>query len=109
MSKSVDLTRRTFLGVAVSAAALAAAGCPRPACGKGVKVYIRSGRGKRVSNAAKSHNHNFIYATRAAALANPAHPGDKSKVVSIVISQARYDELFPGFRQVADLRKARKA
>ncbi|MDX9971602.1 MAG: hypothetical protein RBU21_01290 [FCB group bacterium] len=107
MSRSTALTRRTFLGVAVSAAALATVGCPRPSSGQGVKVYIRSGRGKRVSNAAKSHNHNHLYATRAAALANPAHPGDKSKVVSVVISQARYDRLFAGNRVAVDLREIR--
>lgn len=102
------LTRRGFLGVAAGAAALVSVGCPQtpPAQGS-ITAYMRSGRGKRVSNAAKLHNHNHLYATRAAALADPAHPGDKSKVVSVVISKARYDRLFAGNRQVVDLRVIR--
>ena len=84
-----DLTRRSFLGVAASAAAIATVGCPRRPK-QGATAYMRSGRGLRVSNAAKLHNHNFLYATRAAASTNPAHLGDKSKVVSVVISQARH-------------------
>jgi hypothetical protein len=101
-----SLTRRSFLGVAASVAVAGSVGCPKPTPQQqGVTVYIRSGRGKRVSNAAKLHNHNHLYATRAAALADPAHPGDKSKVVSVVISQARYNSLFIGGVLAVDLRK----
>lgn len=99
-----DLTRRAFISIAAMAGLIATTGCParNP---KVVKVFKRSGRGRHVSNAAKKHNANMLFATEAVALANPAHPGDGSVVVTVVISQARYSKLFPGNKKIADLRK----
>ena len=70
----------------------------------GVLAFRRSGRGRHVSNAAKKHNANRLYATREAALADPAHPGDKSKVVQVVISRSRHNALFADGTPIADLR-----
>lgn len=108
--KKGPLTRRTFLGLATSAGVVTAlAGCPPPPPppppeSNGVLVYKRSGRGLRVSNAAKKHNANHLYVTYAAALQNPAHPGDHSKVVQLTINRAQYNRLFTGGSLVADLR-----
>jgi hypothetical protein len=102
--KKGHLTRRTFLGIATSAglATALSGGCPPP--GKGVIVYRRSGRGCHVSNAAKMHNANHLYATHLAATLNPAHLGDHSKVVEVTISRAWYDKLFANGKLIADLR-----
>ena len=97
------LTRRKFL---VTTAAFGMAGtvtgCPRLA--RAVQIWKRAGRGRRISNAAKSHNANILYATQAAALNNPAHPGDRSGVVPLTISAARHTELFGLTGAIADLR-----
>ena len=104
--KKGQLTRRTFLGIATSVGlATTFVGCPTPPQGNGVLVYKRSGRGRHVSNAAKKHNANHLYVTRAAAMLNPAHPGDRSKVVQVMIGRARYDKLFPAGKLTADLRR----
>ena len=96
------LTRRAFLGISTSAAAVMVTGCPIK--GQGVVVYRRSGRGRRVSNAAKKHNANRLYKNLLAATLDTPHPGDNSKVVKITINRATYDRLFAGGRTVADLR-----
>jgi hypothetical protein len=98
------LTRRAFLGVSASATALMVTGCPMNNQGQGVVVYRRSGRGRRVSNAAKKHNANRLYKNLLAATLDTPHPGDNSKVVKITINRATYDRLFAGGRTVADLR-----
>ncbi len=67
-------------------------------------AFRRSGRGGHVSNAAKMHNANRVYATQAAALSDPAHPGDRSKVVRITLSGQRHAELFNNDNLIADLR-----
>jgi len=64
----------------------------------------RAGRGPHVSNAAKKHNANRRCATRAAALADPAHPGDHSKVVMVTINRDLHAKLFSLEKPVADLR-----
>lgn len=97
------ITRRTFLGVAAGVGVAATVGCP-PKIQNGAVAYKRSGRGRHVSNAAKKHNANHLYATFAAAAADPAHPGDHSKVVQVVVNKAMYTKLFPPGKLVADLR-----
>jgi len=97
------VTRRAFLGASTSAAVLMATGCPL-ILGQGIVVYKRSGRGLHVSDAAKKHNANHLYANRLAASLNPAHPGDNSNIVKITINRAMYDRLFPFGKTVADLR-----
>ncbi|MBI4581571.1 MAG: hypothetical protein HY718_17870, partial [Planctomycetes bacterium] len=72
--------------------------------GGGVIAFKRSGRGLRVSNAAKKHNANRRYKTAAAAEQDAAHPGDPSRVVQLVIPTALALRLFPPGRLVADLR-----
>jgi hypothetical protein len=102
------LTRRGFLAATgVVAAALAASGCGGSGGGGGtepVTIYALSGRGRRVSNAAKSHNANLRFTTPFVALANRAHPGDTSKVVPLTVSHAEFQRLFGALGTVADLR-----
>ena len=88
-----QMTRRAFLGLAALCGVVTSVGCPLPR-GNGKIAYKRSGRGGHVSNAAKAHNANHLYATYAAAEADPAHPGDKSKVVRVTLSPDRYADLF---------------
>ena len=78
-------------------------GCPLPPS-QSVIVYRRSGRGRHVSNAAKKHNANHLYATEQAALQDLAHLGDRSKVVMVTISSDMYAKLFPNGKLTADLR-----
>ena len=99
------LTRRTFLGFTTSVGLMAFFGCVLPP-GQSVVVYRRSGRGRHVSNAAKKHNANRLYATEQAALLDIPHPGDRSKVVPVTISSEMYNRLFAFNKQVADLRRA---
>ncbi len=97
-----EYTRRTFLSLMALGTLALNAGCPRPR--KVVRVFKRSGRGRHVSNAAKKHNANHLYRTLEAALGDPAHPGDKSKVVMVEINRTMFNKLFPGNKQIADLR-----
>ncbi len=106
------VTRRIFLA---SAAAVLAAGA-LPGCGANgsapsatvvdqTVAYKLSGRGRRVSRAAKSNNANKLFATATAAANGKAHPGDTSQVVMIDVSPQRWFQLFGGGNLVADLRK----
>lgn len=103
MAKS-GISRRIFLGMVTSAGVMTLAGCQPPTtC---VKVaYRRSGRGMHVSNAAKKHNANRLYATYEAALADTPHTGDRSKIVMVNVNCATYDKLFPTGKVIADLRR----
>jgi hypothetical protein len=67
-------------------------------------MYQRSGRGRRVSRAAKIHNHNRRYATIAAAAADAPHAGDRSRIVAIDVSQSTWDWYFGAGLEVIDLR-----
>lgn len=98
-----NVTRRAFLGIMAGLGVATSVGCP-PRTSKGVIAYKRSGRGLHVSQAAKKHNANHLYATFAAALSDVPHPGDHSKVVSVVISRCLRNKLFPNGKLVADLR-----
>jgi hypothetical protein len=71
---------------------------------KGVPVFRRSGRSRRISQAAKKHNANHVYATFRVAAADLAHPGDRSKVVQIVMNRDLFIRLFANGKLVADLR-----
>jgi len=70
----------------------------------GIKAFKRSGRKLHASNAANSHNANHVYPTRQAALADPAHPGDRSKVVEITVNRDLFEKLFANGKLSADLR-----
>ncbi len=109
----MDVSRRGFLQVFAAGGLAQLVGCgsglmmtefPEGGANGGVVVFKRSGRGMRISNAAKAHNANHLYVTAEAAAADLAHPGDRSRVVSVVISQSRFDALFPGGLQQVDLR-----
>lgn len=107
MRKS-DITRREFLILsgAVTAAALFTVRCDGGGnTGGEATAFKLSLRGRRGSNAAKIHNANFLFATPEAADANRAHLGDNSRIVSVSISRARFNQLFNnGNAAVADLR-----
>ena len=96
-----QMTRRGFLKLAGAVGLVAAVGCPPAGCGR--YAWKRSSRGQHQSQAAKKHNANHLYATHDAAAADPAHPGDKSKVVFVSISCERYDRLFQ-YTDTVDLR-----
>ena len=98
-----EMTRRAFLSLSASVGLMAFFGCALPP-GQSVVVYRRSGRGRHVSNAAKKHNANRLYATEQAALLDLPHPGDRSKVVPVTISSKMYNKLFSFNKQIADLR-----
>ncbi len=108
------LTRRTFLQFSAFAGVAQLIGCSGAyeyqrsdtagVAGKGAVAYKRTGRGRRVSNAAKKHNANHLYASAKAAKADPAHPGDNSKVVSVTVPQQLFDVAFANGRVSADLR-----
>lgn len=98
------LTRRGFLSVAAALGLTFTTACPPPSPSGSVQVFRRSGRGRHVSNAAKKHNANRYYRTMQAALGDAPHPGDNSKVVTVTVSRRFFNDLFPGSRQIADLR-----
>ena len=100
----LELTRRRLLTLTVAAGAAAVLGCPLARAGAAI-AFKRSGKGGHISNAAKKHNANRVYATAVAATLDPPHPGDKSKVVPISMSRDRYNTLFRNSRQVFDLRR----
>ena len=102
-------TRREFLKLSTAAVALMVVSCDDSGSRSGPngtrEAFKLSVRGRRASNAAKSHNANFLFRTFQAADTNRAHPGDNSRIVTVVISGARFNELFDnGNRDVADLR-----
>jgi len=101
------LTRRNFLSLTASFGFAMLVGCstiPPPPPAPSTTAYRRSGKGRHVSNAAKKHNANHLYATEQAALQDPAHKGDRSRVVKVTISNDMYLKLFPGNKLSADLR-----
>ena len=104
-------TRRQFLAVTGVFVAGAMAGCGGGGGGGGSKqgqattrtVFRLSGRGRRISKAAKVHNANFLFATQRTADKHRAHPGDNSRIVPLVISSVEFDKLFKK-KKVVDLR-----
>ena len=97
-------TRRQFLAAGAVLVAGAVAGCAGGGGGGGsgksaaktnaVTVFRLSGRGRRISRAAKLHNANKLFKTKKLADKNRAHPGDPSRIVAVTISQAAFDRLF---------------
>jgi hypothetical protein len=69
-------------------------------------IFALSGRGRRVSNAAKKHNANLRFRTAAIADQNHAHPGDDSFVVPLTVNAQEFQRLFGRGNLVADLRHA---
>ena len=108
----LDISRRDFIRLSGAAVAVAFVGV---SCDGGdgnqsnpdgtVLVYRLSLRGRRGSNAAKKHNANHLFLTPEAADQNRAHPGDNSRIVSIQLSNEKFNELFQdGTIEVVDLR-----
>jgi hypothetical protein len=105
-SEPRGLTRRTFLAATGVGAAVVLAGCGGSG-GADVThetIFALSGRGRRISNAAKAHNANLRFTSPLVALANRAHPGDTSKVVQLDVSRAEFNRLFGAGNVIADLR-----
>ncbi len=102
-------SRRTFMQLSALAGLTKLFGCsgiePVAGGGGGAIAYRRSGRGRRISRAAKKHNANRLYATAAAANRDRPHAGDNSKVVAVTIPQSKFDRLFAGGRKSSDLRR----
>ena len=111
MSNS-HINRRQFIKLsgAVAATAFIGISCDGGGSSKTndegtIEVYRLSLRGRRGSNAAKSHNANMLFLTPEAADQNRAHPGDNSRIVSVVLSEQKFNELFNGGSlEVVDLR-----
>lgn len=108
---SARVSRRAFLiiGGALAAGAFAhrrASGQAAPqGLGDARLIYRLSLRGRRGSKGAKIHNANLRFATQEAADAHRAHPGDRSRIVAIVVSADEFDRLFTSRQSlVADLR-----
>lgn len=104
-----NFTRRDFLKLSGAAVALIVISCDDSGTQTGPEgtrtVFKLSLRGRRGSNAGKSHNANHLFSTFQAADTNRAHPGDNSRIVTVVISESRFNELFDnGNLTVADLR-----
>jgi hypothetical protein len=107
-----SLDRRKFLCVLGAGGLAAVLGSPfaRPpsakaeARGASVVAWRRSGRKGHISQAAKAHNANHVYASFQAAFVDRAHPGDKSKVVPITLSATVFAAFFANGRQSVDLR-----
>ena len=105
--KNSSITRRKVLRVGSALVLTQAIGCGLNIQQLGSNnniAFRRSGRDGHVSNAAKKHNANRIYATWDAANLDLPHPGDKSKVVQITLSSQRHAELFANGNLIADLR-----
>ena len=100
-------TRRRFLatgGAALAIGVLAGCGGGQGQQDGPVEIFALSGRGRRISNAAKKHNANKRFVSFALADANHAHPGDTSQVVSLMVSRAEFRRLFGMTGLVSDLR-----
>lgn len=110
LSLLARLSRRDFLILTGMLAFAALPGCdsrcsaPTSGAAPSRSAYRLSGRGRRISNAAKKHNANKLFATAEAAEGHRAHPGDTSRVVSIDVSDAFYRQLFAD-GDIADLRR----
>ena len=110
LRRSPALSRRSFLAAGGAlAAALALTGCGGGGGGGArsggtTQIFALSGRGRRISNAAKKNNANKRFRFAWVAASELAHPGDSSYVVPLTVSAAELDRLFGDGRLVADLR-----
>ena len=107
-----DLSRRSFLiaSGAVSIGMLAGCGgggTPAPRVGvEQTKAYrLSTRRVASASNAAKAHAANKRFISPDVADANRAHPGDKSRIVTIDVSPATWNLWFGRGQAIVDLRR----
>ena len=106
------VSRRVFIAAGSAAAAGLLFAAPLDAfqdkTSTCVTIYRLSLRGRRGSRAAKRYNANMRFATRRAADTHRAHPGDRSRIVPLIVSTQEYDRLFTSRHSlVADLRELR--
>ena len=114
MTAASRLTRRAFLAASGAASIVVLSGCgsssPGPApftpeVDKTTAWRLSTRNVDGASNAAKGHAANKRFASAAVADANRAHPGDKSRVVPIDVSEAMWDVWFGTGQDMVDLRK----
>jgi hypothetical protein len=72
--------------------------------GGAVQIFALSGRGRRISNAAKLNNANKRFAFPWVAEMGRAHPGDTSYVVPLTVDLETWNRWFGGGSLVVDLR-----
>ncbi len=107
----ITLTRRTFMaatGATVGAIALVGCGggsTPTATPIDTSKAWRLSGARRRISNAAKSHNANKVFATPLAAHVGRAHPGDTSKIVPMDVNPNTWLKHFGAGDPCVDLRQ----
>ena len=109
-SPSGGLSRRLFLIASGAASIGMLTGCggggtSNPAVQQTKAYLLSTRRVPSASNAAKAHAANKRFLTAEVADANRAHPGDKSRIVSIDISPATWDLWFGGGQSITDLRR----
>ncbi len=111
MTIARSFSRRKFLqiaggalGAGVLAANKALAVISLPLGETHVRIYRKSVRGRRGSQAAKSAYANLRFATKKTAEEYVVHAGDHSRVVALDVSLKEYLRLFQGGRKVIDLR-----
>ena len=94
------------MGIAVGLVVVACGGggSSSPAPAQSAVAYRLSTRGRRASRASRANAANKRFASRAAAEAGRAHPGDTARVVSIDVSAAQRKSWFGGGASVIDLR-----
>ena len=112
-SAPFQLPRRGFLALLSCVALGCGGGSAAPAPGPGATptaqrdvAYRLSTRGRRTSRAARAHAANKRFVSPEAAEAGRAHPGDRSRVVSIDIAPAQWDAWFASGAPVVDLRRS---
>jgi hypothetical protein len=103
----MSFTRRDVLALAGATAVGLCVSGPAEALDRNRRrfAYQRSARGRRACLAVKIRNANLRYKTREAALADPVHPGDTSKVVRIHVHPETWRRWFPDGKDVVDLRR----
>lgn len=111
VARSGGLTRRTFLAATGALSVGVLAGCGGGSSSSAVavdktKAYQLSTRNvSSASNAAKAHAANKRFVSPEVADATRAHPGDRSRIVSIDIAPATWELWFGGGSPVVDLRR----
>jgi len=106
--RAARLTRRVFLGVfaALGLAPLAGCGGSGSPGGSGLRTqaFRLSTRGRRASKAAKHHAANMVFVSAQAANLGRAHPGDRSRIVTLSIAPATWQAWFGSGASEVDLR-----
>jgi hypothetical protein len=72
----------------------------------GGAFQLSTRRQKKACKACQAHAHNRVYATRAAAEANRAHPGCNCHIAPYAADAATLSTLFPGSKTVHDKRSS---